>query len=70
MSVIVPDVDTSKDKMTGLEKKVNMLMKAIEERDYEIAFLKNHIESHDTAEFSHTHTIKNNDKRRSDLQES
>ncbi|KAA0051786.1 ty3-gypsy retrotransposon protein [Cucumis melo var. makuwa] len=37
-------------KMTKLEKKVNMLMKVVEERDYEIASLKNHIDRHDAAE--------------------
>ena len=33
MSVIVTDVNTSKKRMTKLQKKVNMLMKAIEKRD-------------------------------------
>ncbi|KAA0043179.1 ty3-gypsy retrotransposon protein [Cucumis melo var. makuwa] len=55
MSVMVIDVDTSEDRMAKLEKKVNMLIKAVEERDFEIASLKNHIESRDTAESSHTH---------------
>ncbi|KAA0035589.1 ty3-gypsy retrotransposon protein [Cucumis melo var. makuwa] len=50
MSVIVTDVDSSEDRMEKLEKKVNMLMKVVEERDYEIASLKNHIESRDAAE--------------------
>ncbi|TYK07169.1 ty3-gypsy retrotransposon protein [Cucumis melo var. makuwa] len=50
MSVMVTDVDTSEDKMTELEKKINMLMKVVEEMDYEIASLKNHIECHDVAE--------------------
>ncbi|KAA0043321.1 ty3-gypsy retrotransposon protein [Cucumis melo var. makuwa] len=57
MSVMVTDVDTSEDRMAELEKKVNMLMKAVEERDFEIALLKNHIESRDAAESSHTHTL-------------
>ena len=47
MSVMVIGVDTSKNRMTKLEKKVNMLMKALEERDYEIESLKSHIESCD-----------------------
>ncbi|KAA0052315.1 ty3-gypsy retrotransposon protein [Cucumis melo var. makuwa] len=55
MSVMVTDVDTSEARMVELEKKVNMLMKAVEERDFKIASLKNHIESRDTAESSHTH---------------
>ncbi|TYK07338.1 ty3-gypsy retrotransposon protein [Cucumis melo var. makuwa] len=70
MSVMVTDVDTSENRMAELEKKVNMLMKAVEERDYEIASLKNHIESHDAAESSHTHTIKNVDKGKTIIQES
>ncbi|KAA0039604.1 ty3-gypsy retrotransposon protein [Cucumis melo var. makuwa] len=47
-----------------------MLMKAVEERDFEIASLKNHIESRDDAESSLTHTIKNVDKVKSIMQES
>ncbi|KAA0056536.1 retrotransposon gag protein [Cucumis melo var. makuwa] len=39
-----------------------MLMKVVEERDYEIASLKNHIESRDVAESSHTHIVKNTNK--------
>ena len=58
MSVMVTGVDTGKDRMTELEKKINMLMKVVEEKDNEIASLKNHIERHDAAESSHTHTIK------------
>ena len=56
--------------MTELEKKVNMLMKMIEERDYEIASLNNHIESRDSAESSHTHTAKNIDKGKTFMQKS
>ena len=47
-----------------------MLMKVVEERDYEIAFLKNHIESRDAAESSHKHTVKNTDKGKAVMQES
>ncbi|TYK25809.1 ty3-gypsy retrotransposon protein [Cucumis melo var. makuwa] len=70
MSVMVTNVDTSEDRMAELEKKVNMLMKAVEERDFEIASLKNHIESREAAESSHTHTIKNVDKGNAVMQES
>ena len=69
MSVMVTDVDTSEDRMTGLEKKIDMLIKAVEEKDNEIASLKNHIERRDAAESSHTHIIKNTDKGKT-LQES
>ncbi|KAA0031754.1 ty3-gypsy retrotransposon protein [Cucumis melo var. makuwa] len=70
MSIMVTDVDTSEDRMAELEKKVNMLMKVVEERDFEIALLKNHIESRDAAESSHTHTIKNANKGKAIMQES
>ncbi|KAA0039119.1 ty3-gypsy retrotransposon protein [Cucumis melo var. makuwa] len=62
MSVMVTNMDKSKDRMTELEKKINMLMKVVEEMDYEIASLKNHIESRDAANSSHIHTVKNTDK--------
>ena len=55
---MVTRVDTSKNRMTELEKKVNMLMKVLEERDYEIESLKNHIKSRDATESSQTHTVK------------
>ena len=45
MSVMMADVETSEERMVELKKKVNMLLKAVEEMDYEIASLKNHIES-------------------------
>ncbi|KAA0047487.1 ty3-gypsy retrotransposon protein [Cucumis melo var. makuwa] len=70
MSVMVTDVDTSEDRMAKLEKKINMLMKDIEERDYEIASLKNHNESRDTAESSYIHIVKNTDKGKATMQES
>ncbi|KAA0064286.1 ty3-gypsy retrotransposon protein [Cucumis melo var. makuwa] len=70
MSVMVADVDTSEDRMAELEKKVNMLMTTVEERDFEIALLKNHIESRDTTESSHTHTAKDVNKGKAIMQES
>ncbi|KAA0055871.1 ty3-gypsy retrotransposon protein [Cucumis melo var. makuwa] len=70
MSVMVTDVDTSEDRMTELEKNVNMLIKAAEERDFEIASMKNHIESRDATKSSHTHTIKNVNKGKAIMQES
>ncbi|KAA0035918.1 ty3-gypsy retrotransposon protein [Cucumis melo var. makuwa] len=69
MSVMVTNMDTSENRMVELNKKVNMLMKVVEERDYEIASLKNHIESHDAAESSHTQTVKNTDKGKTVMQE-
>ena len=53
ISIMVIGVDTSKNKMTELEKKINMLMKVNEERDCEIESLNNHIESRDANELSH-----------------
>ncbi|KAA0051517.1 ty3-gypsy retrotransposon protein [Cucumis melo var. makuwa] len=67
--VMETDVDTSENRLAELEKKVNMLMKVVEERDYEIASLKNHIESRDAAESSHKHTVKNTDKGKTVMQE-
>ena len=55
MSVMVIDVDINEDRMVELEKKINMLMKTVEGRDFKIASLKNLIESCDAAESSHTH---------------
>ncbi|TYK08549.1 ty3-gypsy retrotransposon protein [Cucumis melo var. makuwa] len=62
MSVMATDVDTSEDKMVEVENKINMLMKVVEERDYEIASLNNHIEGRNAAKSSHTHIVKNIDK--------
>ena len=45
MSVMVTGVDTNENRMAELEKKINILMKVVEERDNEIACLKNQ-ESH------------------------
>ena len=70
MLVMMADVGTSEERMAELEKKVNMLLKAVEERDYEIASLKNHIESRDAVESSHTPAVKNNDKEKKALQDS
>ncbi|KAA0041803.1 ty3-gypsy retrotransposon protein [Cucumis melo var. makuwa] len=67
MSVMVIDIDKSEDRMTEFEKKVNKLMKAVEERDYEIASLKNHIESRDATKSSHTHIVKNVDKGKTEM---
>ncbi|KAA0059023.1 ty3-gypsy retrotransposon protein [Cucumis melo var. makuwa] len=67
MSIMVTDVDISENRMAELEKKVNMLMKVVEERDYEIAFLKNHNESCDAAGSSHKHTVKNTDKGKAEM---
>ena len=66
---MVTDVDTSENRMSELKKKVNMIMKAIEERDCEIESLKNLIESRGVFESNHTHTIKNIDKGKVIMQE-
>ena len=69
MSVMVTNMDTSEDRMAELEKKVNMLMKAVEEKDFKIASLNNHIENCDVAKSSH-HTLSNIDKGKTIMQES
>ena len=70
MSVMVTDVYTSEDRMSEFEKKINMLMKVVEEKDNEIASLENHIKCRDAAESSHTHNVKNTDKEKTIMQES
>ncbi|TYJ95930.1 ty3-gypsy retrotransposon protein [Cucumis melo var. makuwa] len=70
MSIMVTDVSRSENKIAELEKKINMLMKVVKERDYEIAYLKNHIESRDAVKPSHTHTVNNVDKGKAIMQES
>ncbi|KAA0051097.1 ty3-gypsy retrotransposon protein [Cucumis melo var. makuwa] len=69
MSVMVTDVDISEDRMIELEKMVNMLMKEVEERDFEIVSFKNHIEIRGVVESSHRHTVKNVDKGKTIMQE-
>ncbi|MCQ7416344.1 retrotransposon gag domain-containing protein, partial [Salmonella enterica] len=69
MSVMMADIGTGEERMVELERKVNMLMKAVEERDCEIASLKNHIESRDIAESSQTPAAKNIDKGKAVMQE-
>ena len=44
-------------------------MKDVEEKDYEIASLKNHLENRDAVESSHTHIVKNADKGKEIMQE-
>ena len=64
------DMGIDEELMVELEKKVSILMKAIEERDYEMVFLKNHIENRNVAKSSQTPTVKNNDKGKIILQKS
>ena len=69
MSVMMADAQSGEDRMAELEKKVALLMKAVEDRDFEIASLRNHIESREAAESSHTNVIKGGDKGKAILQE-
>ncbi|KAA0041745.1 ty3-gypsy retrotransposon protein [Cucumis melo var. makuwa] len=48
--------------MVEMERKINFLMKAIEERDHKIAALKDQIKACETAEPSKTPTAKTDDK--------
>ena len=66
---MVAGVETNEDRMTELEKKVNMLMKAIEERIMRLHLSRITL-SRDTVESNHTHIIKNNDKGKTFLQKS
>ena len=48
--------------MAKMERKINLLMKAIKERGHEIVTLRNQSQTLKTAESSQTHFVKVNDK--------
>ncbi|KAA0045986.1 ty3-gypsy retrotransposon protein [Cucumis melo var. makuwa] len=60
---------TAEATMAEMERKINFLMKVVEERDHEIAALKDQMKACETAELSKTPTIKANDKGKAVLQE-
>ncbi|KAA0066644.1 ty3-gypsy retrotransposon protein [Cucumis melo var. makuwa] len=68
VSVMMADV-TAEATMAEMERKINYLMKVIEERDHEIAALKDQIKACETAESSKTPAVKANDKGKVVLQE-
>ncbi|MCQ7416413.1 retrotransposon gag domain-containing protein, partial [Salmonella enterica] len=62
MSVMMTDAGTSEERMAEVEKKISMLLKMVEEKDQEIASLRNQMESRDVAESSQTPAIKDKGK--------
>ncbi|KAA0067008.1 ty3-gypsy retrotransposon protein [Cucumis melo var. makuwa] len=55
--------------MTEMEKKINFLKKVVEERDHEIASLKDQTKEGETAESNKTLVVKTDDKGKGVLQE-
>ncbi|KAA0066866.1 ty3-gypsy retrotransposon protein [Cucumis melo var. makuwa] len=68
VSVMMEDV-TAKATMAKMEKKINFLMKVDEERDHEIATLKDQMKACETTKSSKTLALKANDKGKAMLQE-
>ncbi|KAA0040572.1 ty3-gypsy retrotransposon protein [Cucumis melo var. makuwa] len=60
---------TAEAAMEEMERKINFLMKAVEERDHEIATLKDQIKACETTESSKTPAVKADDKEKVVLQE-
>ncbi|KAA0025983.1 retrotransposon gag protein [Cucumis melo var. makuwa] len=61
MSVMMADV-TVEAAMTEMERKVNFLMKGLEEQDHEIRALREHMRTHENTESSQTPVVKATDK--------
>lgn len=56
------DACISEEKMEEIERKIDMLLRTIEEKDHEIASLKNYIESCDATKSSQTPAMKDKGK--------
>ncbi|KAA0051467.1 ty3-gypsy retrotransposon protein [Cucumis melo var. makuwa] len=61
MSVMMADI-TVEATMTEMERKVNFLMKVVEERDHEITISREQMRTHETVESSQTPIVKATDK--------
>ncbi|KAA0065384.1 ty3-gypsy retrotransposon protein [Cucumis melo var. makuwa] len=61
MSVMMADI-TAEAAMAEMERKINFLMKAVEERDHEITALREQMRTRETAESSQTPVVKATDK--------
>ncbi|KAA0056792.1 ty3-gypsy retrotransposon protein [Cucumis melo var. makuwa] len=61
MSVMMADI-TTETAMVEMERKVNFLMKVVEERDHEITALREQMRTCETAESSQTPVVKVTDK--------
>ncbi|TYK11759.1 ty3-gypsy retrotransposon protein [Cucumis melo var. makuwa] len=68
MSVIMADI-TVDAAMVEMERKVNFLMKVVEERDHEITALREQMRTRETTESSQTPVVKANDKGNNVVQE-
>ncbi|KAA0039592.1 ty3-gypsy retrotransposon protein [Cucumis melo var. makuwa] len=68
MSVMMVDI-TVEAAMAEMERKINLLMKVIEERDHEITALRDQMRTRKTAESSKTPFVKADDKEKAVLQE-
>ncbi|KAA0063065.1 retrotransposon gag protein [Cucumis melo var. makuwa] len=63
MSIMMADI-TDEVAMTEMERKVNFLMKVVEEQDHEIIALREQMRTRETAESSQTSVVKDIDKRK------
>ncbi|KAA0054701.1 ty3-gypsy retrotransposon protein [Cucumis melo var. makuwa] len=68
VSVMMVDV-TAEATMTEMERKINFLMKVIEERDHQIAALKDQMKACEIVKSRKTPNVKANDKGKAMLQE-
>ncbi|KAA0057875.1 retrotransposon gag protein [Cucumis melo var. makuwa] len=68
VSVMMVDV-TAEATMAEIEKKINFLMKVVEEQDHEIAALKDQMKACETAESSQTPIVKATDKGKNVVQD-
>ncbi|TYK23947.1 ty3-gypsy retrotransposon protein [Cucumis melo var. makuwa] len=60
---------TTEATMAEMERKINFLMKVVEERDHEIAALKDQMKACETSESSQTSVVKATDKGKNVVQE-
>ncbi|KAA0054550.1 ty3-gypsy retrotransposon protein [Cucumis melo var. makuwa] len=68
MSIMMADI-TIKTAMTAMERKIDLLMKVVEERDHEITVLREHMQIRETVESNQTPVVKVNDKGKNVVQE-
>ncbi|KAA0042104.1 ty3-gypsy retrotransposon protein [Cucumis melo var. makuwa] len=68
MSVMMADI-TVEVALTKMERKVNFLMKVVEERDHDIIALREQMRTRETAESSQTPIVKATDKGKNVVQE-
>ncbi|KAA0042989.1 ty3-gypsy retrotransposon protein [Cucumis melo var. makuwa] len=68
MSVMMVDI-TAEAAMTKMERKINLLMKVVEEQDHKITALREQMQIHETAKSSQTPIVKASDKGKNVVQE-